>query len=71
MEKWWFATTDEIKANDYNLSAGRYRPLAQSQVEHRDPRELLDELAAIEQEIVEEIGELRIMLGEGRVCQLP
>jgi type I restriction enzyme M protein len=37
------------------LSAGRYRPLAQSQVEHRDPKELLDELAAIETEIMEEI----------------
>lgn len=58
-EKWWFATADEIKANDYNLSAGRYRPLAQSQVEHRDPLELLDELAAVELEIMEEITQLR------------
>ncbi|HHJ13135.1 MAG TPA: restriction endonuclease subunit S [Gammaproteobacteria bacterium] len=58
-EKWWFADIDEIRANDYNLSASRYRPLAQTQVEHRDPRELLDELAAIESEIMEEIEELR------------
>jgi len=58
-EKWWFATVDEIKANDYNLSVGRYRPLAQTQVEHRDPQELLDELAAIEAEIVEEINILK------------
>jgi type I restriction enzyme M protein len=58
-EKWWFATTDEIKTNDYNLSAGRYRPLAQTQIDHRDPLELLDELAAIELEIMEEITQLR------------
>ena len=58
-EKWWFATADEIKANDFNLSAGRYRPLTQTQVEHRDPRELLDELAAIETEIMEEIETLK------------
>ena len=58
-EKWWFADIDEIRANDHNLSASRYRPLAQTQVEHRDPRELLDELAAIEAEIIEEIGELK------------
>jgi type I restriction enzyme M protein len=66
-EKWWFATADEIKANDYNLSAGRYRPLAQMQVEHRDPRELLDELAAIETEIMEEIDALRESLQEDAV----
>jgi len=58
-EKWWFATSEEIKANDYNLSAGRYRPLAQTQIDHRDPLELLDELAAVELEIMEEITQLR------------
>ena len=55
-EKWWFATSDDIRGNDYNLSANRYRPLAQIQVEHRDPMKLLDELTAIEFEIMEEIG---------------
>ncbi len=58
-DKWWFADIDEVKANEYNLSASRYRPLVQEQMEHRDPRELLDELAAIEAEIMEEIGELK------------
>ncbi len=61
-EKWWFATAEELRVNDYNLSAGRYRPLSQAQVEHRDPRELLDELAAIEAEIVEEVDELKEVL---------
>lgn len=61
-EKWWFATAEELRANDFNLSTGRYRPLSQSQVEHRDPRELLDELAAIEVEIAEEIDGLRSLL---------
>ncbi len=63
-EKWWFSTAEELRANDYNLSAGRYRPLSQAQVEHRDPRELLDELAAIEAEIAEEIVELKSALIE-------
>ena len=36
----------------------------QAAVEHRDPRELLDELAAIEAEIVEEVEALRVSLGE-------
>jgi type I restriction enzyme M protein len=63
-EKWWFADAATLRANDLNLSAGRYRPLTQTQAEHRDPRELLDELAAIEAEIVEEVEALRAALVE-------
>lgn len=62
--KWWFAGAATLRANDFNLSAGRYRPMSQAQVEHRDPRELLDELAAIEAEIAEEVEALRAALGE-------
>jgi len=62
--KAWFASADEIRANDFNLSAGRYRPMSQTAVEHRDPRELLDELAAIEVEIAEEVEALRAALAE-------
>jgi len=61
---WWFADTATVRANDFNLSAGRYRPMSQQQVQHRDPRELLDELAAIEAEIMEEVEALRAALGE-------
>jgi type I restriction enzyme M protein len=38
--------------------------MSQQQVEHQDPRELLDELAAIEAEIAEEVQALRTALGE-------
>lgn len=62
--QWWFADVVTLRANDFNLSAGRYRPMSQSAVEHRDPRELLDELAAIEVEIAEEVEALRIALAE-------
>ncbi len=62
--KWWFADAATLRANDFNLSAGRYRPMSQAAVEHRDPRELLDELAAIEAEIVEEVEALRGALAE-------
>ncbi len=64
-EKYWFVDTATLRANDFNLSAGRYRPMSQAAVEHRDPRELLDELAAIEAEIVEEVEALRLVLAEG------
>jgi len=61
---WWFADTATLRANDFNLSSGRHRPMSRQQVEHRDPRELLDELAAIEAEIMEEVEALRASLGE-------
>jgi type I restriction enzyme M protein len=64
MEKWWFADAATLRSNEFNLSAGRYRPMSQAAVEHRDPRELLDELAAIEAEIVEEVEALRVALGD-------
>lgn len=65
-EKWWFADAATLRANDFNLSAGRYRPMSQAQVAHRDPRDLLDELAAIEAEIAEEVASLRAELREIR-----
>jgi type I restriction enzyme M protein len=63
--QWWFADAATLRANDFNLSAGRYRPMSQSAVAHRDPREILDELAAIEAEIVEEVEALRSALANG------
>ncbi|MGH8547644.1 MAG: HsdM family class I SAM-dependent methyltransferase, partial [Methylococcales bacterium] len=63
-QKWWFADAATLRANDFNLSAGRYRPMNQAAIEHRDPRELLAELAAIEAEIVEEVEALRVALAE-------
>ncbi|WP_109479865.1 N-6 DNA methylase [Paraburkholderia sp. C35] len=62
--KYWFADAAKIKGAGFNLSASRYRPASQLAAEHRDPLELLDELSAIESEIVEEVAALRAALGE-------
>lgn len=63
-EKWWFADAATIRAADFGLSAGRYRPTSQAAFDHRDPREVLDELAAVEAEIVDEVAALRATLGD-------
>ena len=63
-EKWWFAEIGAIRANDFNLSAGRYRPMSQAQAEHRDPLELLEEIRSIEREILEELDALGDRLRE-------
>ena len=57
-EQWWFADAEAIRAADFNLSAGRYRPQSRVRVEHRDPLAILDELRAMEREILGEIDEL-------------
>ncbi len=63
-KNWWFATAEALRGNDYNLSASRYRPLNAAQVDHRDPRELLDELAALEAEIASEVEALRATMAD-------
>jgi len=61
---WWFADAATLRANDFNLSASRYRPITQAAVAHRDPREILDELAALEAEITAEVQALRAALAD-------
>lgn len=63
-EKWWFADAATLRANDFNLSAARYRPLTEAQAEHRNPRELVDEVIALELEFAKEMENLRILLTE-------
>ncbi len=47
-------TSPTIRAQDFNLSAGRYRPMTQVAAEHHDPVALLEELRSIETEIIAE-----------------
>ena len=57
-ENWWFTDADAIRAADFNLSAGRYRPQCRTKPDHRGPLEILDELKALETEILGEIDDL-------------
>ncbi|WP_439372888.1 HsdM family class I SAM-dependent methyltransferase [Bradyrhizobium sp. DASA03120] len=63
MENWWFAEAATIEHEDWNLSASRHRPESRQAAEHRDPRELLEEL----QEDVETIlGDIQALAAELR-----
>jgi type I restriction enzyme M protein len=53
---------DEIAEQGYDLSLNRYKELVHEEVEHRPPLEILAELRAIEQEILQGIEELEGML---------
>jgi type I restriction enzyme M protein len=52
----------DIVANGYDLGINRYRELVHDGSEHRDPRELLKELAVLEDEIRHGLSELEGLL---------
>ena len=53
---------DEITAHGYDLSLSRYKEVIHEEIEHRPPKELLSELATLEEEIHREMKELERML---------
>jgi len=52
----------DIVANGYDLSINRYKELIHEDIEHRDPRDLLKELHALEDEIRQGLTDLESML---------
>ncbi|MDM0104123.1 N-6 DNA methylase [Variovorax sp. J22R24] len=63
-EKWWFADAPTLRANDYNLSASRYRPLSEAQAEHRKPLEVIDDMIAKQLEAAKDMEAFRTMVAE-------
>jgi type I restriction enzyme M protein len=59
----WWADVDEIRANNYNLTASRYRPFEVKAVEHEDPVMLINRLLELEQEIQQGLDGLLVMVG--------
>jgi type I restriction enzyme M protein len=53
----------DIVAQAYDLSVGRYREVVHEAIEHRSPKEILAELAKVEQEIQRGMKELEGILG--------
>jgi len=53
----------DIAANGYDLSLNRYKEVVHEAVEHRPPKEILAELAKLEEEIQRGMKELEGMLG--------
>lgn len=69
-EKSWWATVDEIRATDYNLTAGRYCPHQAEAVEHEKPEVLLNRLLELEEEITEELRQLLAMLSGSNFAEV-
>lgn len=60
---WWFADAGAIEREGWNLSAARYRPESREAVEHRDPRELLEEL---QEDVTAILGDIDALMAEMR-----
>lgn len=54
----WFATREQIIAEDYNLTASRYKPVTVDQTNHRDPKEIIAEVQKLETEIADGLKKL-------------
>ncbi|MEW6526395.1 MAG: N-6 DNA methylase [Spirochaetota bacterium] len=61
-ERSWWATIDQIRATDYNLTAGRYCPHQAEAVEHEKPEVLINRLLELEEEITEDLRHLLAMV---------
>ncbi len=60
--KCFFVPADEIIANNYDLSISRYKEIEYEQVEYDPPEKIIEEIEAIEKEILRNLGELKGML---------
>ena len=54
----WFATHEQIVAEDYNLTASRYKPVSVEKTNHRDPKEIIAEVQKLETQIAEGLKKL-------------
>jgi type I restriction enzyme M protein len=61
-DKSWIASIEEIKDNDYNLSASRYKPLKIEDVEYEDPQKLIKEVLELEEDITKDLKELERLI---------
>jgi len=60
----WWVDIEEIKNNDYNLTAGRYKKHKVDEVEYEAPKVLIDKTIKLEEEITEGLKDLRKHLNE-------
>lgn len=70
-EKSWWATIEQIRATDYNLTAGRYYPHQAETVEHEKPEVLINRLLELEEEITEDMRQLLAMVSGNNFASSP
>ena len=61
-KKSWIVTFDEIKDNDWNLSASKYQPFTPEKIEFENPIDIINEISKIELEINDDLNKLKKMI---------
>ena len=69
-EKSWWATIEQIRSTDYNLTAGRYCPHQAVAVEHEKPEVLINRLLELEEEITDDLRQLLAMVSGTNVAEV-
>ncbi len=69
-EKSWWATIEDIRKTDYNLTAGRYCPHQAEAVEHEKPEVLINRLLELEEEITEDLRQLLAMVSGSNLAEV-
>lgn len=62
-KKYFFVDADEIRKNKYDLSINRYKETVYEEEEYDPPAEILDRMMDLEKEIMDDLEELRGMVG--------
>ncbi len=57
-ERSWWATVDQIRKMDYNLTVGRYCPHQACAIEHEKPEVLINRLLELEEDIKTDLEDL-------------
>lgn len=61
-EKSWWSSIEDIRKNNYNLTARRYCPHQAEAVEHEPPEVLINRLLDLERDIQDDLEELLAMI---------
>lgn len=61
-DKSWFATFEQIKERDWNLSASRYKSYVPSKVEYNDPADIVEEIFKLESKIQSDLKDIENMI---------
>lgn len=62
-ERSWIATIDQIRDADFNLTAGRYKPVSIEAMNHDAPKEILSDVLRLESEILRRGNALLSLIG--------
>jgi type I restriction enzyme M protein len=59
----FWVTKEQVKANNYDLSASRYRQVEQDEAYYESPRVTMERLLKLEQIMADEVKELKGLIG--------